>query len=154
VRVAPGSAPQGKYTAFLLWDDLDSGPMQEQGANLVASFPMVTVHNQTSADDEEEFAPPRPQVTVRRQLLPSGDYAFLAGVPPDRLVTGAWYWNPETGHVSEGIVAYPLDVAARSATADEQSHAAEFQSGIAFGIAAAALLAATQEFLNSASRNR
>ena len=42
---------------------------------------------------------------------------------------------------------------ARSATADEQSSNAVFKSGIAFGVAAAALIAAIQEFVKSGTGN-
>jgi hypothetical protein len=91
-------------------------------------------------------------VTVRRELVPLGDYAFLGGLPPDQLAGGAWSWKPEIGHVNEGDAAPALDIEARSATADGQSHDAEFKSGIAFGIAASALIAGIQEFVNSARR--
>lgn len=148
VVVAPGSVSGGSYTALLIWDDVDHGPIQVRGANLVAAFPDVTVENHTRPGATDGSSVPRPEVTVQRELVPRGDYAFLGGLPPDRLAGLAWSWKPETGHINEGDAAPALKVETRSATADDESHNAEFESGIAFGIAAAALIAGIQEFMN------
>ena len=151
VYITPGSVPRGSYTALLEWDDVESGPMQVRGAKLAAEFPIVTVVNQTSQD---ALSVPKPEVTVLQELTSGGDYAFL-GLPPDHLIGFDWAWNSKTGRVNEGSTALPLEIEARSASADEQSHNAQYGSGIAFGVAAAALIAALQEFMNSAtSRNQ
>jgi hypothetical protein len=156
VRFEPGPQPSGAYAVLLMWEEDDTGPVQVRGPNLAASFPNVTLTNQSPPAPERASSvpkPPEPRVTVRRQLVPGGDYTFLGGLPPDQLVGAAWVWKPETGYLSAAPVSSWLDVEAHSATADEQSHAAEFRSGIAFGIAASALIAAMQEFLNSARQD-
>lgn len=84
-------------------------------------------------------------------LSAAGDYAFLGGLPPDQLTNFIWSWNPETGRVNEGAAADPITIEARSAAVDEQSHNAEFGSGIAFGVAASALITALQEFVKSST---
>jgi len=151
VYIRPGSR-HGGYTALLEWDDLTSGPLQVTGANLVAAFPQVTVVNQTNGGSNNTSTVPTPKVTVQRELDPEGDFTYLGGIPPDHFVYFAWAWKPETSHVDRGIAASSFQVEARSATADEQSHTKELYSGIAFGVAAAAAIAAIQEFLNSARR--
>jgi hypothetical protein len=143
--------------ATLTWHDLDSGPIRVRGPNLVAEFPYVAVENHTSAGSPGESSlPPTPTVTVDREFRLASDYAYLAGLPPDHQDRFTWSWKPETGLRTTGLTAVPpLVVEARSATVDEQSHSAEFQSGIFFGVAAAAAIAAIQEFMKSAAgRNR
>jgi hypothetical protein len=129
--------------------------MQVIGANLVAAFPQVTVVNQTSGGSDDTSGAdtvPTPQVTVQRELVPEGDFTYLGGLPPNHLVGFGWTWNPETSYVDKGIAASSFDVEARSPTADERSHTAEFYSGIAFGVAAAAFIAGIAEFVNSGWR--
>jgi hypothetical protein len=154
VRIAPGSISGGKYGTTLIWDDENSGPLRIQGPNLVASLPEVLVKNYTSAGTSNESSVPRPEVTVERHLSPSEDYAFQSGLPPDQLSQYWWSWKPEVGHVNEATVVDPLEIEARSANIDERSHSDEFKSGIAYGIAAAAFIAAIQEYLNERARRR
>ena len=71
---------------------------------------------------------------------------------PDQRINFAWSWKPATGHANEPSAADQVDVEARSATRDEESHSAEFQSGVLLGVAAAAVIAAIQEFVNSAMK--
>jgi hypothetical protein len=47
-----------------------------------------------------------------------------------------------------------MTIGVQSPSAEAQSHDSEFQSGILFGVAAAALTAATQEFMTSARKQR
>ncbi len=143
--VTPGPMSAGAYAVVLTWNGLDSGPLRVRGANLVAAFPGFTVENQTSAT---------PTVTVSRDLQPDrSDYAYLGGMPPDHQDSDTWSWNPETGFLVGGLnLIPPLTVEAQSVATDEEAHSAEFLSGILFGVAAAALIAAIQEFVNSARR--
>lgn len=154
VRIAPGPAGGGKYTALLIWDDEGSGPLRVNGANLVASLPDVSVVNFTPPGAGDGSSVPRPEITVERQLSRVADYAFLGGMPPDQLTGYWWSWKSQVGHVNDGDVVPALQVEARSATRDERSHSDEFKSGIAFGITAAALIAAVQESLNERRRRR
>ena len=78
---------------------------------------------------------------------------------PDERINFAWVWKPATGNADEGSVTLPLGVEARSPSRDQESHNAEFLSGILLGVAAAALIAMIQEFLTNernerAARNR
>jgi hypothetical protein len=149
----PGSERDGKYFATVIWNDLHSGPMRVRGANLVAAFPDVEVENESSGGDATAPPPPTPRVIVRRDLQPGSDFAFLGGLPPDHQDRINWSWKPEKGMSAGGTTSFlPLTIEARSATVDEQSHSAEFLSGIFFGVAAAALIAATQEFMTSATK--
>jgi len=154
VRIAPGPVGGGKYTALLIWDEEGSGPLRVNGPSLVANLPDVRVVNLSPPGAGDGSSVPRPEVTVVRQLSPSADYAFLGGLPPDQLTEYWWSWKPQVGYVNDGEVAAALQVEARSATLDERSRTDEFQSGIAFGIAAAALIAAVQESLNERARIR
>ena len=64
-------------------------------------------------------------------------------MPPDRQDSDTWSWRPETGFWAAGAtVIQALTVEARSVATDEEAHSAEFLSGILFGVAAAALIAA------------
>jgi hypothetical protein len=157
VYAAPGAVPRGTFSVELKWYNLDSGPVQVKGANLAAEFPVLLVENQGSPGSANTSLP-KLSVSLSRRLQPQGDYAYLAGLPPDHqqpdLPLSVWSWNPVTlqegyGNASVAAFALPLTVEARSATADEQTRNAEFQSGILFGVAAAALIAAIQEFVNS-----
>jgi hypothetical protein len=152
VYIDPGPAPSGRYTAVLQWTDLTSGPLQVVGANMVAAFPEVAVVNQTSGSSSSGSSKPTPQVTVQHELDPPDDFTYLGGLPPDHFVGFEWMWQPETSNL--GIAAYAFSVQARSATADEESHTAEFYSGIALGVAAAALIAGIQEFVSSGRRRK
>jgi hypothetical protein len=154
VSIAPGAVGRGTYTALLVWDDEGSSPLRVNGADLVASLPDVGVMNTTAPGAGSESSVPRPEVTVERQLSPSADYALLGGPPPDQQTEYGWSWQPQTGHANEGDVVFALQVEARSATLEERSRSDEFHSGIAFGVAAAALMAAVQESLNERRRNR
>ena len=158
VSSTPGPIPAGDYMETLTWDGLDSGPMQVQGASLVAAFPTVVVENGLSAsimEDPSRLARVAP-LTVSRQLDPGGsDYAYFAGMPPDSQDFPTWSWKPETGVTGLGFAGVPaLTVEARSAVADERARSAEFLSGILFGVAAAAVIAAIQEFVTSATRRK
>jgi hypothetical protein len=152
VYIAPGPVRQGAYTALLEWNDLTSGPIQVVGPNLVAVFPDVTVINQSPVNSTGGSSEPTPPLTISQTLFPGADFAFLGGLPPDLTRGGTWSWKPSTGLVNDPALALPFEVEARSPTADQQSNNREFQSGIFFGVAAAAAIAAIQEFINSARR--
>lgn len=156
VYIAPGPQPRGTYSAVLIWNDLTSGPLQVRGANLVANFPDVTVENQSPGTSSNAASAPSPVVTLSHELQPPGsDYAYLGGLPPDREDRYTWSWNPVSGYQAGTIATFAaLMIEARSASADEQSHSAEFQSGIFFGVAAASLIGALQEFLNAARKRK
>jgi hypothetical protein len=82
VYVTPGPQRDGKYTMTLIWNDLNSGPIQVQGANLTAAFPDLTVQNTTSASSGSGTSLPTPKVTLSRELQPgTSDYAYLGGLP-------------------------------------------------------------------------
>ncbi|MFI7431259.1 hypothetical protein ACIBPB_30120 [Micromonospora sp. NPDC049836] len=145
VLITPGAVRGGAYSAALTWDNLEAGALQVRNANLAAAFPSFQVQNYSSGDGRE---PPQPQVSVSRHLRLTGDYAFVSGLPPDEIGIFLWSWRPVTGQVNQPLTAADaMTVVARSATEDQRSHTAEFRSGLAFGIAAAALLSAVQEFL-------
>jgi hypothetical protein len=146
VSVTPGAMQGGEYEAQLQWNDLSSGPLQVAGSNLVAKFPEVDVFNQSQSS--------MPSVTLRRYLEPWGDYAYLGGLPPDHQDGFHWSWNPSSGRgpgYSDNSFE-PITAEARDASVDEKSHNAEFLSGVLFGVAAAAFIAAVQEFMNGARK--
>jgi hypothetical protein len=146
--IAPGAVRDGSNTALLEWNSLSEGPLQVNGSNLVAEFPYVEVTNEPA--NSASYVP-TPTVTVSQRLFPRGDFSYLGGTPPDHYVGGDWVWGPDIGSVNDGGV-FPFVVEARSAVADEQSHTAELYSGIAFGLAAAALIAGIQEFVKSGTK--
>jgi hypothetical protein len=152
VYITPGPQLLGTYSATLVWTNLIDGPLQVRDANLVALFPQFTVENTVAADSPSTFTPPTPAVTLGRKLQPGGsDYAYLAGLPPDHQDRFTWTWNPVRGVSAGGTTSFTSStIAARSASADERAHNNEFLSGIFFGVAAAALVAALPEFLDSA----
>jgi len=152
VYIAPGPVPQRAYTALLEWNNLTSGPVQVIGANLAAEFPDVAVINQSPVNSTGATSEPAPPLTISETFFPSEDFACLGGLPPNRIDGGTWSWKPATGSVNDPALALPFEVEARSPTADERSNNQEFQSGIFFGVAAAAAIAAIQEFINSARR--
>jgi hypothetical protein len=123
----------------LSWFNTDSAPMQLRGANLAVEFPDISVNNM------------RPSVRMSRQLELEGDYAYIAGHPPDHqkpdLPMSKWAWNPVTSPPNQGFES--MTVEARSAAVDDQDHADEFKSGIFYGVAVAAFIAALQEFCNA-----
>ncbi len=125
-----------------------------KGHTWALALPDVTVENQTSADSNGTPSAPTPRVTVTQQLYPGGDFAFLGGLPPDHIDNGTWRWHPQLGHVNQGPAASSIQVEARSPSIDEQSSDHSFQAGIAFGVAAAAGIAAIQEFVNSGRRRK
>lgn len=145
VRSDPKVAPD-EYGATLTWDNLHSGPIQVRGANLVAAFPSLTMSGGYAIRS----------VTLTDDLvLGQSDYAFLAGLTPDHESVSEWSWNrPADITLGVAVQADPLKIEARSATVDEQSHSTEFLSGILFGVAAAALVPALQEFMNSARKRK
>src|SRR5712691_2018553 len=151
VDIAPGPLPKGEYGTFLAWNNLSSGLMQTRNANLVARFPAIVVENDTSEEPPNASTPPNPQVTLSRVLHPgSSDYAYLGGPPPDRVGFSTWSWNQVSGKSGSGITSFAsMTIDARSAVKDEKSHSAEFQSGVLFGVAAAALIAGLQAFMNT-----
>jgi hypothetical protein len=155
VYITPGPQRDGTYSAMLLWTNLTDGPLQVRDANLVATFPQFTVENRVAADSPSTFTPPTPAVTLGRKLQPGGsDYAYLGGLPPDHQDRFTWTWNPVRGDSAGGTTSFTSSpIAARSASADEESHSKEFTSGVLFGVAAAALVAALAEFLNSARKD-
>jgi hypothetical protein len=144
VRGDPKVAPDD-YGVGLTWDNLHSGPMQVRGANLVAAFPSLFMEGD-----------PIRSVTLTDDLdLGPNDYAFLAALTPNHESVSDWAWNRPVD-ITLGVAAEvdPLKIEAHSVTVDEQSHSAEFLSGILFGVAAAALIAALQEFMNSARKRK
>jgi hypothetical protein len=157
VYIAPGPMRRGTYTALLIWNNLSSGPMQVNEANLAAAFPDVTVDNQSPSYSGLGPPPvPQPQMSVTRELVPFGDFAYFGGVPPNQLNDSAWSWQADTYPVNEGsgIFSPGLDVEARSPTLDASSSTNEFRSGIAFGIAAAAFIGFATEFVRAVSEAR
>jgi hypothetical protein len=113
----------------------------------------MTVENEDSGASADAPPPPTPKMILFRDLQPGGDFAYLGGLPPDYEDHFNWSWKPEKGTSAGGTTSFlPLTIEARSAVIDEQSHSAEFLSGIFFGVAAAALIAAIQEFMTSATK--
>ena len=155
VYIAPGPQRRGTYEALLIWNNLSSGPMQVNGANLAAVFPDVTAENRTT-DSPNPTAIPQPQISVTRELVPFGDFAYLGGLPPNQVNDSAWSWQADTSLVNAGAEPYSpgLDVEARSPTLDASSSTNEFRSGIAFGIAAAAFIGFATEFVKAVAKAR
>lgn len=139
------------FTAVLEWDDLDSGSVQVRGANVAAAFPAFRVQNSQIPGAGADVTP-QPVVSVARHLQLTGDYAVVGGLPPDQLGPFRWTWEAASGRVNDLGLVDAMTVVARSATEDQRAHSSEIRSGIAFGIAAAAMLSAVQEFLNAAKR--
>lgn len=155
VYIAPGPQRRGTYQALLIWNNLSSGPMQVNGANLAAVFPDVTAENWTT-DSPNPPAIPQPQMSVTRELVPFEDFAYLGGLPPDQVNDSAWSWQADTSLVNAGAEPYSpgLDVEARSPTLDASASTDEFRSGIAFGIAAAAFIGFATEFVKAVAKAR
>jgi hypothetical protein len=145
VVIRPGPGEQSYETMFT-WDNLHSGPMQIDGANLAAFFPDVQVFNSTSI---------YPKVSVTRELDSFGDYSYLGGQTPDHATGSAWWWTDEAYRSSRGffVRSDSFRVEARSAATEAQANDAVFKSGVAFGVAAGALIAAIQEFVKSATES-
>ena len=99
VSYTPGPVADGKATLFLTWNDLHSGPLQVQGANLVAEFPDLAVDNQTElgSSDSSPTPSPTPTLIVSRELQPGSDYAYLGGPAPEHQDLFTWSWKPELG---------------------------------------------------------
>jgi hypothetical protein len=95
-----------------------------------------------------------PLVTVTPELDPGSDFAYLGGPPPDHFAGPFWVWKPDTGHATGTVLNSPLDAEARSAALDGQAQTAQFYSGVAFGVAASAFIAAVAEFVNKGRRER
>jgi hypothetical protein len=149
ITIAPGPQRNG-YGALLEWNSLTSGPMQVIGASLVAVFPKVSVINETN---NKVASVPPPLVTVRRTLVPGGDFTYQGGSQPDQFVGVVWEWRPEsTGTADHPVLADAPYVEAKSTTVDAQVQSALFYSGIAFGVAASALIAGVVEFVNAKRR--
>lgn len=94
-----------------------------------------------------------PLVTVTPELDPRSDFAYLGGPPPDHFAGPFWVWKPDTGHATGTVLNSPLDAEARSAALDGQAQTAQFYSGVAFGVAASAFIAAVAEFVNKGDAN-
>jgi hypothetical protein len=139
-------ASTSRYTALLNWSSTRRGPLQIRGADLAAAFPDVVVENQ--------IPPHTPvKVTVTRQLQPRSDFVYLGGQPLDRLGdAGVWSWDPVHGQTGAVPIVNWLSVEARSARSEERAHFLEFVSGVLFGVAAAVVIVAVQEFLQAATR--
>jgi hypothetical protein len=147
VRVSPGAVPGGRYSLLLDWPDTRHGPVQVRGADLAAVFPDVLVNDQDAA------SPARAKVSWL--LYVGRDFTFLVGDPPDRVeASGAWAWDPGLSGVSGHDELIPPSVQARSPSAEERAHTAEFGAGVLFGVAASVGVAAVQEFLRGAVLRR
>jgi hypothetical protein len=135
--------------ANLIWHDDHSAPLQVHGANLAAWFPDVDLM------DLSTFPEPRKVNVIWNLDLNGMDFTYLAGRPPDKFdPSGYWTWKSRAINSIQGgggPLAPGFYLEARSITAEESANAAEFKSGIAFGVAAAALIAAIQEFVSSAT---
>jgi len=153
VTITLGAVRGSDYYAKLTWDNFDSGPMQIREANLVAAFPDVTVGDQTSAGSLVQL----PSVILTDELqMGDSDYAYFGGQAPEHESRGVWSWNPASfSDVPTDFYDFSsLKIEARDVIVDEQSHSAEFLSGVFFGVAAAAFIAALQEFVNSAIKRK
>jgi len=122
-----------------------AGDRREYGGRVSS----VTVINTTTSDSSPV---PTPQVTVNRALLPGGDFTYQAGPQPDRFVGVEWQWNPVIGNVQDPDLTASFNLEARSASADGHDQAAQFYSGIAFGVAASAFIALVVEFVDADRR--
>lgn len=143
--------PQGpaSFSTLLTWNDFSTGPLQIHGANLALRFPDVEVDNNTSSA-------PEPKLSVTRYLeLDGTDFTYVGGQAPDQSsAVGSWRWGPSqaiTINGGSGALSPGFYMEALSAAADESSSNASFKSGIAFGVGAAAFIAAIQEFVNAAT---
>lgn len=154
VYITPGPSANGTFSMTLIWNHLDNGPLQVRGANLVAAFPDFDVENETSANSSNAAAPALPPVTLTRELEPgiNGDYSYLGGPPPDHQDRYTWYWDPAPSPAGATPAFPSMSVEAQSPTTEEKLHSAEFQSGILFGVAAAAVIAAVPEFISAGNR--
>jgi len=131
----------------------------------VASFPDVAViDNWSPADSSRAASAPLPRLTVTLNLITFGDYTYVGGPPPVGLNDLGWTWKATNEGRGRGFTQYDgskgaesdisshaFSVEARSSSEEEQANNAEFKSGAVFGVAAAALIAAIQEFVKSAT---
>jgi hypothetical protein len=159
VVINPGPQAAESYSVALSWNDLHSGPMQIDGANLAAWLPDVEVNNYAPGNSNGSTPTvPQPKLSVVRGLEPGGDFTYVGGQAPDQSGSFSdWVWNAAPAIITNGgsgVISAGPYVEARSAFADQQSGNAVFKSGIAFGVAAAALIAAIQEFIKSATDDR
>lgn len=158
VVLDPGPQADGRYSTLLIWDDLHSGPMLLDGANLAAYIPDFTVDNwESSGTSNGKPTVPEPQISVTRQLEPDGDFTYVGGQSPDQINNSGWSWKaaqPITINGGGGALSSGVYVEGRSPAAELQSNNAIFKSGIAFGVAASAFIAAIQEFVKSATDSK
>ncbi len=148
VYADPGAQPEREFDMVLGWSDLHSGPLQMRGPDLHAILPDVSVRNEVRPGTTTPV--PRARYTVSRDLTPEGDFVIETGSSPDRVDPDGWYWRPVPGSSLKART--PLNVEAQSPTRAEQARGDDFLSGIVFGLAAAALIAAIQEFVNAATK--
>jgi hypothetical protein len=152
----PGPQADQKFSALLFWNDLHSGPVQIHGANLSAWFPDIILDNQNSGSNNGTPSVPKPQLSVTRALEEFGDIAYVGGQSPDQIKDSIWSWKtvePIPVNEGGGILSPGVRVEARNVVTEQLSSNAVFRGGIAFGIAASALIAAIQEFVKSATEN-
>jgi hypothetical protein len=150
VYMAPGPQSDGKFEADFEWSDLASGALQVIGATTTAALPRLVVINQTLTRSE---LVPSPALTVNYVLTPGGDFTYQSGPMPAQIVGYDWQWKPVTGTVNESDLDSGFSVEAKSAYLDGKDHIAEFYSGIAFGISAAAGVTCIVEFLKAKRKN-
>jgi hypothetical protein len=146
LTAAPGPQRSDKYEVDLEWHDLRSGPLQVTGATMAAVLPQVSVIDDTTSETEQ--VPPT-QVTVNEAVEPGTDFTYQSGSAPDQVTGYEWQWKPVTGTVNGPLLNAEFTVEAKSAMLDGEGHVTEFQSGIAFGIAAAAAVSAAVEFVKA-----
>jgi hypothetical protein len=150
----PGPEPSGRFGPLLIWDGDVHGPVQVEGANLVAAFPAVVVSSYRKPDSDDSTSPPKPEVSVSYFLSPSSDFAFVAGPQPDTSQKYLWTWAPQTGQVGPGEVGVPPTIEAHSVSIDAKLHNHEFTGGILYGVGASAIVAGIQEWLTNRRRSR
>jgi hypothetical protein len=151
LHAAPGPLKDKEFVINLGWKDPLQGPMQLEGPNLHANFPLVMVTNEKS---RSQPSPPNPRVTAKQSLSSFSDYVPVGGSFPDHIdsMGGDWSWKAETSRVNSKNALGGVDVEAQSPTLNEQAQNDAFLSGVVFGLAGAALIAAIQEFVSAATR--
>lgn len=145
----PGPQASGEYFVLFEWpNDRAHGLYQFSDSSFAASFPSFMVareYSQGSGADNTRF-----HLTVSRDLAQDSDYQFAGGRAPDTYGQFRWSWMDSMTGTAPLVPA--LSVEATSPSLSARSHSSEFKSGVAYGVGAAALIAAIQEFLNRATR--
>lgn len=149
LSLTPGARADGEWGVLLAGADNANGPLQVAGANLAASMPSVVAMNHIAAGSNGNTATGDADLTVQEELRPSEDFSFSGGSAPGSISQyNLWTWGPHTDTAQDPASFESFEVEAKSAFREAREGDNQYRSGIAFGLAAGALVGCIQEFLN------